>query len=367
VIDSTPPVFTSIPAGATLECGVVPPPAAGVIAVDNCDPAVEVTSSGMTPVVGSCAGGYQAVRTWTATDSCGNTTEVAQALTLVDTTRPTLSAPPPITFECNTTGGVSASDPQLQAWLGSSIASDSCSDLTLSDDSPVLFPVGTTTVTFTATDDCGNSETRFSTVTVVDTAPPAVVCSAARVTPSGVNSLLDHGEEEWLVVQYSASDACTAVTTFGTIDLVSGSGGPQLDDSCDAIPVPSGQVIDVECGNARCEVEWAGNGLGQGALLRNSSGSAELLVAAQDTNGNIAICTVDLCSAGDDDRDDAQRPDLSGSGGDSDQNLTHGNTGPQASGSQNSDDATVDRDEKGPEQKSDDSRTPRSVRGRRGP
>jgi hypothetical protein len=47
---------------------------------------------------------------------------------------------------------------------------------------PSVFPLGTTTVTFTATDDSGNVATATTTVTVVDTTPPRI--DSVRANPA---------------------------------------------------------------------------------------------------------------------------------------------------------------------------------------
>ena len=98
---------------------------------------------------------------------------------------PDVAAPAPLVLECNTAGGVSRDDPQVQAWLASAFAQDNCGEVTISDDAPELFPAGcapggaVTGVTFTAADPCGNEASDESTVTVVDSTPPEVSCSAA--------------------------------------------------------------------------------------------------------------------------------------------------------------------------------------------
>ena len=92
-----------------------------------------------------------------------------------DTTPPTLTVTP-LTLEGNTTGGysgdlsgVTAEDPD-----------DPAADVTLTDDAPDLLPLGTTTVTWTATDAAGNSATATQRVTVRDTTAPALACPAPR-------------------------------------------------------------------------------------------------------------------------------------------------------------------------------------------
>jgi hypothetical protein len=71
VEDTQPPVIAGCPAGMTLECDHVIPPAPTLIANDDCDGAIVATlDEQLTP--GICAREYTITRTWTAVDACGN-------------------------------------------------------------------------------------------------------------------------------------------------------------------------------------------------------------------------------------------------------------------------------------------------------
>ena len=52
------------------------------------------------------------------------------------------------------------------------------SNLTITNNAPSVFPLGTTNVTFAATDDSGNSASATSAVTVVDTTLPSITITA---------------------------------------------------------------------------------------------------------------------------------------------------------------------------------------------
>ena len=51
-------------------------------------------------LAGDCANGYVLVRTFTATDECGNSTSASQTITVVDTTGPELFTPPSYEADC---------------------------------------------------------------------------------------------------------------------------------------------------------------------------------------------------------------------------------------------------------------------------
>ena len=52
-------------------------------ASDNCDVSITVESE---TLAGNAAGNYTIVRTFTATDACGNSTSASQTITVEDTT-----------------------------------------------------------------------------------------------------------------------------------------------------------------------------------------------------------------------------------------------------------------------------------------
>ncbi|MEE8386238.1 MAG: hypothetical protein V3S01_09995, partial [Dehalococcoidia bacterium] len=89
-------------------------------------------------------------------------------VTVVDVTPPTLTVPDPLTLHCIREFGIDKTDPRIVDWLASASASDLCQAVVISDDAPAVLLEGTTTVTFTATDESGNSTSDTSTVTATD-------------------------------------------------------------------------------------------------------------------------------------------------------------------------------------------------------
>jgi hypothetical protein len=100
--------------------------------------------------------------TWTATDSAMMTATATQQVTVVDSTAPQLTVPGDVTADQGPALGNTDVD------LGTASASDIADpNPTLSNDAPAGgFPVGTTTVTWTALDAYGNSSTATQSVTV---------------------------------------------------------------------------------------------------------------------------------------------------------------------------------------------------------
>jgi trimeric autotransporter adhesin len=116
------------------------------------------------------------VVTWTALDAHGNTRTATQNVTINDTQPPTISTLPPVTAnnDPNICGRARANTA-----LGTPTAADNCVTVTITNNAPVTFPVGNTTVTWTATDGSGNTATSTQLVTIIDAQPPTITAPAA--------------------------------------------------------------------------------------------------------------------------------------------------------------------------------------------
>jgi hypothetical protein len=89
-------------------------------------------------------------------------------ITVQDTTPPSLTCPEDITIVAQSPSGLAASAPAIVAFLDGASASDNCDPSpVISQDAPDQFPLGSTTVTFTATDASGNTSTCDAIVMVI--------------------------------------------------------------------------------------------------------------------------------------------------------------------------------------------------------
>ena len=86
-------------------------------------------------------------------------------MTVADTTPPSITCPAPVTVECTGNGAATVD-------VASGTASDVCGDVTVTDPAAQPYPLGTTTVAETATDEVGLQASCTTSVTVVDTTPP---------------------------------------------------------------------------------------------------------------------------------------------------------------------------------------------------
>ncbi len=168
VVDTTPPTSGAPGAAATIQCPTVPSFTPPTTASDACDANPTIIEVSDVTVAGTCAGTYDRTKTWKAKDACGNlSSPVSQVIHVVDTTPPVVSCPGDITRPaCQ----------NVVTWTSS--ANDNCAGvLTATCDPPSgsTFPIGTTTVTCSATDPCGNKGTCTFKVTI----QPNAVCSIA--------------------------------------------------------------------------------------------------------------------------------------------------------------------------------------------
>jgi len=128
---------------------------------------------------GPCAGAIEIKRTWKATDPNNSNlySTCIQIVKLIDQTPPVFtSCPANVTIQPN-------SNCQAVYWWTPPTATDNCStpQIVGSHQPGTIFNVGVTTVTYTATDGCGNVASHSFTVTVPNTCcnqPPIINCPA---------------------------------------------------------------------------------------------------------------------------------------------------------------------------------------------
>ena len=109
----------------------------------------------------------QTIVTWTGTDSSNNVGTSTQFITVTDNTPPELTIPGDISVE--------ATSSLTTVAIGTAAASDFVDGtVSVSNNAPAAFPVGSTTVTWTAKDLSDNTSTATQTVIIVDTIAPAI-------------------------------------------------------------------------------------------------------------------------------------------------------------------------------------------------
>ncbi len=112
--------------------------------------------------------------TYTVSDKATNAaTPVIRMVTVEDTAAPDITAPADITFEATDT-----LTPLGRSDYGTATSGDDTADIT--DDAPDAFPLGDTTITWTATDKSTNEMMATQVVTVVDTTAPMITLLGAN-------------------------------------------------------------------------------------------------------------------------------------------------------------------------------------------
>ena len=227
VTDQTKPVISLI-GGAVMTIGTgtqfIDP---GTVVTDNVDLALVATATGLvnTAVVGSYT------ITYSVSDSSNNAAlPVVRTVNVSsDLIAPTVMAPAPIVVAALQPGGTPVTNAQIANFLASATASDNIGVVgPITHNAPTItFPVGTTTVTFTALDAAGNSGSASATVTVngyVDVTPPVLSIPASivlySVNPAGM-SASDTAIINFLAAATATDDVAVvggvtnnAVTTF---------------------------------------------------------------------------------------------------------------------------------------------------------
>jgi hypothetical protein len=214
VTDDVAPVMDEVAATFELQCGDVMP--AAPAATDNCS-AVSVTFIDVETLI-SCSGEMNFIRTYTATDACGNSVSASQEVSYNDLIAPTFTAPSDVTLEC----GTDMSD--LSATGDVEDAADVCSsDISISYEDSYGEAVGScladniVTRTWTVVDGCGNAATGVQIITLEDNTAPVVTYEANITLYDSASESIDDFEGITEVF-----DACSDYT-YTTTDVFSGS------------------------------------------------------------------------------------------------------------------------------------------------
>ncbi len=136
------------------------------VTADNCSVAVVFNNAPSAFPLGNTT------VTWTVIDGSGNSATADQTVTVTDNIAPTITAP------ANVNVNISTGCTVIGVLLGFPNAADNCAVASLTNNAPSAFPLGNTTVTWTATDGSGNSATATQTVTVKDHINPTITAPA---------------------------------------------------------------------------------------------------------------------------------------------------------------------------------------------
>lgn len=235
VRDTSPPLL-AYPPNITVECSASTAPSAtgNATAQDACN----TTTVSYSDIVSNACGDTKVIfRRWTATDSCGNSTNGVQTITVRDSTPPALTLPTNRVLDC-------PGDTRTNV-TGVATAVDVCGSVTISYSDVVSNSCGisrTVNRLWTATDQCGNSTNGLQTIIVRDNTPPTITCPTIKVQCAGDVPPAYANLAAFLAAGGKATDGCDPELTFS---LVSESG---LVGSCPGKVTRVYRVVD-DCGN----------------------------------------------------------------------------------------------------------------------
>ncbi|HSQ32195.1 MAG TPA: HYR domain-containing protein, partial [Gemmatimonadaceae bacterium] len=164
VIDDQPPSIVAPPSmtfGTNAGCtyaGAI----GNAVATDNVSSGAQLVIANNAPAVFAIGG---TTVTWTATDAAGNSARATQLVTVIDDDPPSISAPADVVRLADGPAGVLVPT----AELGTEAASDNCGVTTVQLTGVPTggrYPIGATTLTWTATDTAGNTSSDAQLVVV---------------------------------------------------------------------------------------------------------------------------------------------------------------------------------------------------------
>ncbi len=162
------------PVNVTIQCleSILPANTGTATATDNCDLTPSITFVDAI-VPGVCVQEGTILRTWSATDGCGNSNTCLQTISVIDDTNPAITCPGDITIQC--------SESTMPINTGTATATDNCAflntitfnDITVAGSCPQAYTI---TRTWTASDGCGNSSICNQIIQIIDTVVPDITC-----------------------------------------------------------------------------------------------------------------------------------------------------------------------------------------------
>jgi len=248
VRDTTPPAVT-VPSTITVEAT-----GPGGATATFTTSALDIVDGSITPTCDHASGSQfplgPTTVTCTATDVHNNTGSNSFVVNVVDTTPPVVTVPLPMTLEATGPGGANASFTATAVDIVDGNITPTCVP-----PSGSLFPLGTTTVTCSATDAHNNTGSASFTITVVDTTPPVVT------VPGN------------MVVEATGPGGANASFTATAVDIVDGNITPTCVPASGSLfpllpPPPPTTTTTVVC---------------TATDAHNNSGSASFTVTVQDT------------------------------------------------------------------------------------
>ncbi len=248
--DYTKPVITDVPANARYSCAEMVPQAIpqAVTVTDNCDVTPKVTVADVkTQGASGNVNDFTIVRTWTATDLCGNSITASQTIIVFDDVKPQI-----ISCANSKTAVVDQNcKAEVPVFTGEIGISQNCTDIIPAAITQVplagtLVGVGTHIITITVTDNNNNSSTCTTTFTVKDETAPVITGCKERIVIEVTNAGCSAAVPD-LMNDLGITDNCTSLP--GLIITQNPVAGTMLGTGIHTITV---EVVDLSGNKTTC-------------------------------------------------------------------------------------------------------------------
>ncbi|HEY0324323.1 MAG TPA: Ig-like domain-containing protein [Pyrinomonadaceae bacterium] len=282
VVDTSDPLITAPPnvsvstGPSATTCGAFVSDATlgTATASDGCSASVTVTRTGVPSGNNFPVG--QTFITYTADDGHGHTKNATQTVTVTDNTPPTLSVPPDQTVNAPANSCSANVNP------GTATGNDNCPGVTItgtrSDSQPLNapYPVGTTTITWKATDASNNMTTGNQTITVKDATAPTIVLTSGTITLSPPN----HSYQTFSIANLvaSVSDLCDGGVDISDV-VISQVTSDEIENGNGDGNTSNDIVIAPDCKSVQLRRERQGGGDGR---------VYKITLKVKDSSGNVA-------------------------------------------------------------------------------
>jgi hypothetical protein len=257
--------------------------------------------------------------TLTVVDNAGASNSCQTTVTVVDTTPPTVTCPAPVTVTAP------VGEDFAVATYGSATVTDNCPGATVTclPVSGSSFPVGTNTVTCTAVDAAGNTNTcSFSVIVNRATVnePPTAICQdvtksagancTALVTPAEVDNGSTDSDGTIVTRSLSPAGPYPVGQTIVTLAVVDNAGAESTcqatititDTTAPSVTCPANQIVNVPTGETGAVVNFpaptVSDNCGTVTVTATPAsgtffalGTTPVLVTAVDAAGNTNTCT----------------------------------------------------------------------------
>ena len=288
--DQEDPVLNDTPGDFTVTCIDVIPSAQSITFTDNCtDGKNKAEASDDTSNLGIACEGGTVIRTWTATDDCGNSTSHSITITVLPADPAEFETPEPYSIDC---GDLATFEPQYLAYSNGGQGACDISGEVQGVAEAFEGSCGEFQVNYSFTDECGREITASQTVTVEDNTPPVIDPGAKDITVEcdGEGNMQQY--QDWLDAngEAIATDNCGNVTwTYEVVVEEEGCGATMhyevtftASDDCGNSASTKGifiiedttdPSIDTEASDETVECDGAGNADALAAWLANNGGA----------------------------------------------------------------------------------------------